>query len=159
MTLKYIIIGIVVLIAIILIIKFVAKKIFKVLAIVIILAGVALYGFFKFGSDENDIKFMEILTKYSIQDLENVYCKEGVSRTDSLKCYCIIKPISTDLHSRFSESELNDLQKKRLRFAKEIIKSISNKKSEIKEKLKDNNALHLLDEFKQDLINRKQENE
>ncbi len=155
MIVKYLIIGVVVLIVVILIIKFIAKSIFKVLAIGIILGGLGLYGFFKLGSNENDVKFSEILTGYSIQDLEQVYCKNNVSRTDSLKCICIIKPIANDLRNRFTESELNNFKKRRLKFAKEIIISVKNKKSEIKAKLKENNALHLFDEFKRDLKNKR----
>lgn len=154
MIVRYVIIGVVVIIAVVLVFKLLVKNIFKVLALGVIIIGLALYGFFILGSDENDIKFIEILSKYSIRDLEDVYCKDNVSKTDSLKCVCIIKPISNDLHNRFSESELNNLEKKRLKFAKEIFVSFRNKKTEIKTKLKENNSLHLFDEFKRDLIHK-----
>ncbi len=148
---KTIIIIIIAIIAALAIVKLVTKNIIKVLAIIVVLIGLLLYLFVVFGSDEK-IKFKDVLTEYSIDDLQNIYCKEGVSYPDSIKCKCIIKHINDDLHSRFSNSEINKLKSKRLKLAVEILKSYNNKKSIIKEDLKRNNALHLLDDFKKEIF-------
>ncbi len=86
----------------------------------------------------------------SIDDLHNKYCENLSERNDSLKCVCIVKPIEDDFNSRFTQEEIDDMNS--LKFTAELSVSLVKKSKTIKEKLKENNALDLLDEFKQDFL-------
>jgi len=145
-----VIIVIVGVIALFIIIKFIAKTIFKLVLAAIIIAALALFLFLKVGNSSKEINYGEIVMSYSIADLENAYCDSG-NKSDSLKCVCIIKPISDDLHSTYNSEELDDLQKHRIKFAAAIVKAFNNKKEVIKLKLKENNADKLFLDFKNDL--------
>lgn len=154
MTVETLILAVIIIFAVIFVIKFIAKNFIKILVVALVLSALLFYLFLVVGSDENDLNFVDVLTEYSLDDLQAIYCKRGVSYADSIKCQCIIRHINDDLHSRFSEREIEELKKKRLKLAMEIVKSFNNKKNIIKEDLKRNNALHLLDEFKTDIISK-----
>jgi hypothetical protein len=145
---------IVAIVIILILLKYVTKTAVKIAAIVVVLVGLGLFIFLKAGHTADDINFSDAVTEYSISDLKQIYCESKANKSDSLKCICIIQPISEDLSSRFTQEELDDLEKHRLKFAKELIKSINNKKDIIKAKLKENNANELLKEFKEDLLNK-----
>ncbi len=145
-----VIIVIVGVVALFVIIKFIAKTIFKLALAAIVIAAIALFLFLKVGNSSKDINLGEIVMSYSIADLENAYCDSG-NKSDSLKCVCIIKPISDDLNSTYNSEELKDLQNHRIKFAAAIVKAFNNKKELIKSKLKENNAGDLFSDFKNDL--------
>lgn len=155
MEINFIIIIVIAIIVLIIAIKFIAKAVIKITAVAAIIAGLLIFLFLRIGHNPNDVNFGEVITQYSISDLEQIYCNNQESKSDSLKCVCIIQPISNDLNSRFSKEELNELEKHRIKFAAELIKSINNKKNIIKTKLKKNNAIGLLKEFKDELTNGK----
>ncbi len=149
------IVGIVALVVVILILKFAAKNIVKLLGLAVVLAGLGLYLFLKVGNNDKDIKFAEVLTEYTIDDLHGAYCTDKTLKADSLKCVCIIEPLYDDIHERFNATEIEQMRRKRIKFATELVRSYQNKKEVIKQKLKENKAEGLLDEFKDDIINRK----
>ena len=132
-----IIIVIIAIVLFFLIIKF-AKKLIKFVLIFILLIGLGIFGFLYF----NDIN--------TINDLHAKYCNNLSDKKDSLKCVCIVEPIEDDFNSRFSKEEMDNMNSGK--FALELTKSIKNKRKIIKEKLKENNALNLLDEFKKDFL-------
>ncbi len=131
-----IIIGAVALIILIIVVRFLTKKAFKILLVVILLAATGLFG------------YMYLTGIHTISGLEDKYCNNFDNKTDSLKCVCIVQPISNDFHSRFSDEELENMNE--VTFAKELSKALINKRKEIKLKLKENNASHLWDDFKDD---------
>ncbi len=131
-----IIIGAIALIVLIIVVRFLTKKAFKILLVVILLAAAGLFG------------YIYLTGIHTIAGLEEKYCNDPSNTTDSLKCVCIVKPVSEDLHSRFSEDELENMNE--VMFAKELSKALINKRKEIKLKLKENNASHLWDDFKDD---------
>jgi len=130
------IIGAIAFIAIIIIVRFLTKKAFKILLVVILLAAAGLFG------------YMYLTGIHTIAGLEKEYCENKSDITDSLQCVCIVQPISDDFHNRFSEEELENMNE--VMFAKELSKALINKRKEIKLKLKENNASYLWDDFKDD---------
>jgi len=148
-----IIIGFVAVVVIFIIIKIAISKLIKILVIVLILAGLTVYGFFKFGSANESISFVKIFTEYSVDDMKDLYKNGKMSKTDSIRYECILQPISDDLHSRFSENELNELKNHRLKYAKEVFNSYRNKKSLIKEKFKNRNEPELYTDFEDKVKN------
>lgn len=132
-----IIIAVVAIVVLILIIKF-AKSVIKFVLVTLLVVGLGIYAFlFLNGID-------------SIDDLHNKYCENLSERNDSLKCVCIVQPIEEDFQSRFSQEEIDNMNS--LKFTAELSVSLVKKSKTIKEKLKENNALDLLDEFKQDIL-------
>ena len=133
-----IIIGAIALVILIIVVRFLTKKAFKILLVVILLAAAGLFGYIYFSGI------------HTISALEDKYCNNPSNKTDSLKCVCIVQPISDDFHERFSKEQLDSMST--LTFAKEISKALINKRSVINSKLKENNAMHLLKEFKNDFF-------
>ena len=132
------IIGAIAFIAIIIIVRFLTKKAFKILLVVIFLAAAGLFG------------YMYLTGIHTIEGLEEEYCENKSDKTDSLKCVCIVQPISDDFHERFTEGQLDSMSE--LNFAKELSKALYNKRNVINQKLKENNASHLLKDFKDDFF-------
>lgn len=124
-------------IIIFLVIKF-AKKIFTALLIILGIAILSI-GAYVYYYDMN-----------SINDLHEKYCSDLSNRKDSLKCVCIIAPLEEDFKSRFTKEKMDTMSN--IVFIKEISISLVKKRKIIKAKLKENNALHLLDEFKKEFI-------
>jgi acyl carrier protein len=119
-----------------LILKF-SGKIFKFIFILLLIAGLGIFGYLYL----NDIR--------NIDDLHAKYCNNPSDRKDSLKCVCIVQPIEEDFKYRLSPQKLESMDSKAFVF--ELSRSLVNKRSEIIEKLKENDALNLLDEFKKDI--------
>lgn len=151
MDLSVLLAGAVAVILIIILIRLAVKNLFKILAVSAVIAALAIYLFVVFGNADEDIGFAEVMTEYTLEDLSNLYCRSNMSRTDSLKCHCIVKPLLRDMRARHSRKELIELRKKRIRYAAEIAKSYRNQKEIIKKKLEKNNAKHLLRDFQDDL--------
>ncbi len=134
-----------------LLIRFFTKTIIKIVLIGLVLAVLGIYAFIVIDNPEEDISFVQVMTDYTLDDLERLYCKNGTSKTDAIKCKCIITPLSNDMKSRFSSHELKHIKNNRIRYIFELIKSFRNQKSKIKQKLKSNNASHLLKNFGKDI--------
>lgn len=120
-----------------LIIKF-AKKLIKLVLIIILAAALGLFGFLYL----NQIN--------TIDDLHAKYCDDLSVKKDSLKCVCIITPLQEDFQVRFTQEEMDNMNS--VHFAKELSVSLFNKRKEISQKLKENKAENLLDEFKKDFL-------
>lgn len=88
----------------------------------------------------------------SMNDLHAKYCENVSNKNDSLKCVCIIEPLEDDFNARLSEDEIKNMSTQV--FLKELSISLFNKRKTINNKLKENNALHLLDEFKREFLKR-----
>jgi energy-coupling factor transporter transmembrane protein EcfT len=134
---NHIIAIVVALVLFIIIIKF-AKSVVKFILIFLLVIGLGIYAFLHFNKISN------------INDLHNKYCNNLSDKKDSLKCVCIVKPIEEDFSIRFSKEEAENMNT--LKFTKELSVSFIKKSKEIKTKLKENNALDLFEEFKQDIL-------
>ena len=124
------------------ILKFAAKLIAKIFGFILLVVAVIL---FLYHQGLGPFKQNHI----SIQDLEFKYCEV---EQDIDKCDCIIKPIKTDIQSRFSKSEIEELERNRLKGAYILNKSLQAQKEEIAICLRKRDALDALEEFQQDLI-------
>ncbi len=133
-----IIIGVIALVALIIIVRFLTKKAFKILLVVIVLLAGGLFG------------YIYLTGIHTIKGLEDKYCNDTSNKTDSLKCVCIVQPISDDFHERFTEKQLDSMNS--VTFAAELSKALFNKRSVINSKLRENNAMHLLKDFKDDFL-------
>ncbi len=132
-----IIIAVVAIVVLILIIKF-AKSVIKFVLVILLVVGLGIYAFlFLNGID-------------SIDDLHNKYCENLSERNDSLKCVCIVQPIEEDLRFRYTDNQLDSMSS--ATFKTQLMFSLGKKSIKIKKKLQENNALNLLDEFKQDFL-------
>jgi hypothetical protein len=128
--------GVIAVVLLFLILKF-SGKIFKFIFILLLIAGLGIFGYLYL----NDIR--------NIDDLHAKYCNNPSDRKDSLKCVCIVQPIEEDFKYRLSPQKLENMDSKAFVF--ELSRSLVNKRSVIVEKLKENDALNLLDEFKKDI--------
>ena len=145
------------LIVVFLIIRFVAKLIFKIIGLFIIVTLVAGYMYFytDYFETHTDNKIVNTITdKFeikSLKDYEKQFCKNGKSEIDKIKCKCIIKPILDDLKTKYSKKELKELFKNKAAYIKELIGAITRNKKKIKKLLDENNASHLWDETSENL--------
>jgi hypothetical protein len=131
-----IITGIIAIVLIFIILKF-AGKIFKIIFIFLLIIGLFIMGYLYL----NDIR--------SMNDLHARYCNNPTDKKDSLKCVCIVQPIEEDFKYRISPKKLEKMDSKSFVF--ELSRSLVIKRDVIVSKLKENDALNLLDEFKRDL--------
>ncbi len=138
MDIENILIGVVALIVVIVVVRFLTKKVFKIVLSLIVLIALGLFG------------YIYMTGVHTIGALEEKYCSDTDNKADSLKCVCIVQPISEDFHERLSAEELEEMNS--IDFAKELSKSLVRKRTVIQAKLKENNALHLLDDFKKDFL-------
>jgi len=145
------------LVVIVLIIKFVAKMIFKLIGLVIIIAIAIGYMYFytDYFETHKDNKIINAITDNinvkSLKDYEKQFCKDGKSEIDLIKCKCIIKPLLNDLKSKYSKKELKELFKNKAAYIKELIAAITRNKEKIKKLLDENNASYLWDETSENL--------
>ena len=130
------IIGAIALVALIIVVRFLTKKAFKILLVVILLAAAGLFG------------YIYLTGIHTIAGLEKKYCEDTSDKTDSLKCVCIVKPVKDYFYEKFDSTQVNNMNE--VMFAKELSKALINKRKEIKLNLKENNASHLWDDFKDD---------
>ena len=150
-----------------LIIKFLAKAIFKLIGIAITI--LVLIGFLYYADyiDINEDKKIELSEKsveklnlsFSIEELKNKHCSGKLSREDSLKCTCIITPLYKYISENYTEEDLQAMQKNKFKALKEFRSIINNNKESILERLRKNDAEYLwakfMDELKSGIFSKK----
>ena len=103
------------------VIKLVTKILFRLIIIVLIIIG-------------GLIAYQQLLGTNIIDGIENLYCQG--ENIDTMKCSCFVRPILSDLNTRFSPEQLKDLKSnniiQKLRANTEFIKSYSIKENEMK---------------------------
>ena len=125
-----------------LVIKFATKLLYKLLGI-LVLAGVVIYLMFHFGLGpfkENPV---------SISTLESKYCQ---SKPERNKCDCIVNILKKDLKSRWTESELEEMEGQRSTMAYLLKKSFEVRNDEITACLAKRGAEEELREFNQNFV-------
>jgi len=144
---EYFIILAIVIIALILIIKFLKKTIRKIL-IIGILFVFGLYSLFATGIyDFNDLNIKNVEYNFSIADLQNKFCKEDMNYRDSIKCYVIISPICEDIIQNYSAKELKQMEWNKYKMLVALKKTIKKQKKTIHENLKQTNTLYIWNDF------------
>ncbi len=140
-------------ITVILILKFIVKKLFKIIGFFIVVAALFAYlyttGVISYNKDNKIMKKVKETVKMdiSLSDLKTKYCSGNLSKDDKIKCECIIEPLYKDLTSRFSNKELDDLKDNKLKLLRVFTETINRNKDEIKKRLKEKDASYLWDDF------------
>jgi hypothetical protein len=130
-----------------LLIRFVTKILAKVLAVVLILAAAAYFlfiwngGLLNMGSEE-----------FLLYELKDKYCME---ENEAVKCECIIDLLLSDVQSRYTAEEIDEIRKSRMETMKVLKESVDLQKDQIELCLKNHDADITLDDFLEDLKNLK----
>jgi hypothetical protein len=123
-------------------IRFATKFLLKLLGWFILIA-LGIYALYHYGIgpfEQNPI---------SIQTWEDKYCNNP---EDKVTCDCIVYPIKNDLESRFTTSELAEIEKDRAQMLYVVQRSFVAVKPQIQRCLGNANADKALEDFKNDLI-------
>lgn len=133
-----------------LIIKLLTKFLFRAIGIFILIivgGGYAYFftDFFEKHSDNAVVQAIEDKIDFvSVIEYQETHCLNGpMSRNDSITCECIISPLVEDLKTNFSGAELEELQKDKKKYMKEIVEALKRNEDEIQEKLKERKALDI----------------
>jgi len=112
---------------IVLVIKLITRFAFRVFGIAVIaVAGVGyLYFYTNYFEEHQDNKIVQTIEKHidvvSLKEFETKHCLGGeMTRSDSIKCECIVKPLLDDLRSKYSEKELEELLANKELYLKEF---------------------------------------
>lgn len=135
-------IGIIIVVAIILI-RFIAQIFFRFIGVLLLL-GVAAYFLFFWNGGLLDVGNKDFI----LYELEAKYCKEA----NSVKCDCIIQPIKKDIESRYSSSQIAEIQKDKLKSFKILYESVNRKKTEIQRCLGDKKSSNVWGDFMKEII-------
>jgi len=124
------------------ILRFAAKVVSKLIAIVLLIAAVLVFMYHKgLGPFEQN--------HISIVELEVKYCQ---LEKDPEKCECIVKPLKADIEKRFTQQELEELKKNRIKGAYILNKSFQANKEMIALCLAEKDAIGEIKEFQDDLL-------
>lgn len=131
------------------ILKLLTKFFFRLIGVFILLliGGGYAYFFTNFFEENSDNKIVQAVENQisfvSVIDYQKTHCMQGepMSRTDSIMCECIIAPVVDDLKSKFTSTEIEELQKDKKRYTKEIVEALKRNESSILENLKERKAV------------------
>lgn len=125
-----------------LLIRFASKLLMKLVGW-LLLIGVAVFAMYHFGIGpfkQNPV---------SVSLWEEKYCENGA---DQVTCDCIVKIIKADMQKRFTEVELEAIEKDRTQLLYVVQRSFNAVKPEIQACLGEANAEKALEDFRNDLI-------
>ena len=143
MPLEDIIILAIAIVVVFLIIRFITRIFFKLIGVLIVIAFAVYLLFFWRGGllDIGNENFI-------LNELKAKYCTE---QPRSAKCECIIEPIYQDIRQKYTEKEIEELQKHKAKSMAVILNSARKKREEIRICLKESNSENQWDEFVDDL--------
>jgi len=139
MELQTIIIIVIAIIIGILILKFLSKIAVKLILLIIVIAVVIYFLLFWQGG-QLDIGNQDFI----MIELQQEYCQDDKNLA---KCECIINPVMTDIRREYSNHDLLELQQDKLKSLRIIFKSLNDNKDEIRQCLKEKDALYVWDDF------------
>lgn len=133
------------------VIKLLTKFFFRLVGVFILLVigGGYAYFFTNFFEEHSDNKIVQAVENQmsfvSVIDYQKTHCLQNkpMSRTDSIMCECIIAPVVDDLKSKFTSDEIEELQKDKTRYTKEIVAALKRNESSITENLKKRKAVYV----------------
>jgi hypothetical protein len=141
-----------------LIIKLLAKFIFRLVAtlLLLIIGFTYVYFYTDFFEEHQDNAIVAAVEDkidfVSIIDFQNEHCQDGPkSRTDSITCECIIAPLVDDLNSKFTQDEIEALKRDKERYLKEILAALKRNQNEITKELKKRKATHIWNDMVKNL--------
>jgi hypothetical protein len=125
------------------IIRFIAKTLFRILLITTIAAVICYLIFFYKGGAFNKTE-----RPFMLYELQSKYCTE---KLDTVKCECIINPLVADLKAEYTPEQLADFSKDPVKSAEVMIKLLNENKNEITACLKAKNANYVWGDFINDI--------
>ena len=121
----------------VLVLRYIVKRLFKILFFLLLVAGVVIALYL------GDIgPFNKVV---NLDYIETKFC-EGELKTSN-KCVCIVEPIASDMRKRFSGDELAELNADKFNAAYTLLMSFDKKKTDIKQCLAASQAEAELGEF------------
>lgn len=131
-----------------LVIKMVTKFAFRVFGVAVIaVVGLGyLYFYTDYFEEHQDNLIVKTIEKHinvvSLKEFEAKHCQGGeMTRSDSIKCECIVQPLLTDFRLKYSEAELDELISNKELYLKELLAALNRNKDVIVKKLKEKNAI------------------
>lgn len=146
----------------ILVLKLLSKLVFRVAGIAIFaVIGIAyLYFYTDYFEEHQDNKVVKAIENQiekhiqlvSLIDFEKKYCKGNErSKSDIIKCECIVEPLLKDLRSKYSDKELKELMQNKEVYLKELLAALKRNQEVILKKLKQRQAIELWNQMVKDL--------
>ncbi len=132
---------------IVLVVKLIARFAFRVFGIAII--AVVGFGYLYFYTDYFEEHQENVIVKtiekhiniVSLTEFEAKKCfGSEMTRSDSIKCECIVQPLLKDLRSKYSEKELDELLTNKEEYLKELLAALKRNQHVIAKKLKEKDA-------------------
>jgi hypothetical protein len=140
------------------IIKLLGKLVFRMFGLAILFLVLGFYSyfytdFFKENSDNKIVqKIEEKIDFLSVIDYQSRNCfKENMNRRDSITCECIIAPLAKDLRLNYTAEQLTELKKDKQKYRQALIEALKRNQIEIKDKLKERNAIYIWNLMVRDL--------
>jgi len=132
------------------ILKFATKIIMKIFGAFFIVAAAVFVLFYWNGGLLNlgNENFM-------LDEMQAKYCNSG----QTVKCECIITPVLTKIKAEYSGEEFTKLQSNKTKSLMVILETLTKNRTEIRDCLREKNALNEWDEFVNDLKNNDSGNE
>ncbi len=149
-----------------LVIKMLTKLVFRVAGIAVIaVVGLGyLYFYTNYFEEPSNNKIVEKAKKevkgqiekhiqlVSLIDFEKNYCKGNErSKSDLIKCECIVAPLLKDLRSRYTDKELRALMQNKEEYLKELLAALKRNQNIIIKKLKQRQAIEFWNQMVKDL--------
>jgi len=144
---NFIAVGLFVLV-IILVIKLIAKFAFRVFGIAVIaVIGLGyLYFYTDYFEEHQDNIIVKTIEKHinivSLKEFEAKKCfGKDMTRSDSIKCECIVQPLLKDFRSKYTEKELDELLANKELYLKELLSALKRNQKTIVKRLKEKEAI------------------
>ncbi len=145
-----------------LVIKMLTKLVFRVagIAIIAVIGLGYLYFYTDYFEDHQDNKIVKSVENQiekhiqlvSLIDFEKNYCKGNErSKSDLIKCECIVEPLLKDLRSKYSDKELKALMQNKDAYLKELLAALKRNQAIILKKLKQRQAIEFWNQMVRDL--------
>ncbi len=97
--------------------------------VIAVLIGTGKIDMNDFHISASDFKFM---------DLDSRYC--GDKGVDKIICDCIVKPLDEKFHARYSDSEIKDLKRNKIKWLRETYTILKEHKGDFQRRLKERGA-------------------
>ncbi len=133
---------------IVLVIKLITKFAFRVFGIAVIaVVGLGyLYFYTDYFEEHKDNIIVQNIEKHinivSLKEFEDNICfGDNMTRSDSIKCECIVQPLLKDFRENYSEKELDNLMNNKELYLKELLAALKRNQHIIVGKLKEKDAV------------------
>lgn len=135
-----------------LVIRLITKSIKAILTIMLVVLGVLSYFFYFAQPDERQQEIRDkVNAKISIVQLKNEACSGKLERKQQIRCDCFVSIIYDDLRHKYSDKEIEALTTQKGKMVLELSRVMTSRSADIKQCLRENDALEMWDELMQDI--------